>query len=453
MDLRPMTYRVGAGPSSSDDGPPPHDVPSGSRTQFFTQGEYWKTSRRTMNTKLMKPHAVSDYFPDINSTTSEFIERVRLLKSQHRDGLSVSELPYEINKFTMEAVGKMLLGVRIGTLEKQVSPKIQQFIEAIGRMFLTGHQLMAFAKVHQLLRTRAWREHVESWDTIYSLSDELIAPQIDAATRRLEENPPAPGDKLDLISHMVAAQTFTREEIIDNVTETFMGGVDTVANGVSFLFYLLSKNESAQSKLRAEVDNVLGTRECTMNDLQAMPYVKAVVKETMRLFPPIPINARVTQEDVVISNYRIPKGTIIMLNNYTMSRDERIFSDPDTFNPDRWLRAESATWHPFSAIPFGYGVRSCVGRRVSENLMYISAIQMVQNFFLKKDPSFDITPLVRTQFAPGPELPVHFVERGLSSPCTYPMASEQLGALTASAVPLGFREELRAVCDDEEGNN
>ena len=51
-----------------------------------------------------------------------------------------------------------------------------------------------------------------------------------------------------------------------------------------------------------------------------------------------------------------------MLNNYTMSRDERIFWEPDSFIPDRWLRAEVASWHPFSAIPFGYGVRSCVGK-------------------------------------------------------------------------------------------
>lgn len=376
-----------------------------------SQGEYWRRSRRTMNPKLMKPHAAEEYFQDMNDTTAEFIEHVRLLKSQNRDGLSVSELPYELNKYTMEAVGKVLLGVRIGTLEARVSPKIQELIEAIGRMFLTGHQLMAFAKVHQLLRTKAWRDHVQAWDTIYTLSNEMMAGQIDAAARRLQENPPAPGDNLDLISHMVAADTLTREEIIDNLTETFMGGIDTVANGVSFLLYLLSKNESAQARLRAEVDSVLGQRSCTMNDLKSMPYVKAVVKETMRLFPPIPINARVTQEDVVIANYRIPKGTIIMLNNYTMSRDERIFSDPDSFLPDRWLRAEVATWHPFSAIPFGYGVRGCLGRRVSENLMYITAIQMVQNFTLRKDPSFDITPLVRTQFTPGPELPVQFIER------------------------------------------
>ena len=86
-----------------------------------------------------------------------------------------------------------------------------------------------------------------------------------------------------------------------------------VANGVSFMLYLLSTNQSAQMKLREEVDTVLGQRSCTMEDLPAMPYVKAVVKETLRLFPPIPLNARVTQEEVVLSNYRIPKGVSLVL--------------------------------------------------------------------------------------------------------------------------------------------
>lgn len=87
-----------------------------------------------------------------------------------------------------------------------------------------------------------------------------------------------------------------------------------MANGVSFMLYLLSANQSAQSRLREEVDTVLGQRSCTMDNLQAMPYVKAVVKETLRLFPPIPLNARVTQEEVVLSNYRIPKGVSFLLH-------------------------------------------------------------------------------------------------------------------------------------------
>jgi cytochrome P450 len=74
------------------------------------------------------------------------------------------------------------------------------------------------------------------------------------------------------------------------------------------MVYLLAINQSAQSKLRAEVDSVLGQRSCTQENLQGMPYVKAVVKETLRLYPPIPLNARVTQEEQVIGNYRIPKG-------------------------------------------------------------------------------------------------------------------------------------------------
>lgn len=74
----------------------------------------------------------------------------------------------------VSVVGRVLLNVRIGTLEQQVSPKIQEFIAAIARMFLTGHQLMAFARVHQLLRTRTWRDHVQAWDTIYALSKDTL---------------------------------------------------------------------------------------------------------------------------------------------------------------------------------------------------------------------------------------------------------------------------------------
>ncbi|PVD20886.1 hypothetical protein C0Q70_19049 [Pomacea canaliculata] len=375
------------------------------------QGEYWKTSRRSLSSKLMKPNSVVEYLADVNAVTAEFIDRLRLLKAQRQDGASVGELTFEINKYTMEVVGRVLLNVRIGTLEQQVSPKIQEFIAAIARMFLTGHQLMAFARVHQLLRTRTWRDHVQAWDTIYSLSCELMDEQIERAFKRLQDNNVQEGEAHDVITYLASTGSLTKDEIVNNLTETFMGGVDTVANGVSFILYLLSQNHPAQTKLRNEVDTVLGTRSCTMDDLQALPYVKAVVKETMRLFPPIPINARVTQEDTVISNYHIPKDTILMLNNYTMSRDPRIFTDPDTFNPDRWLRDEVSTWHPFSAIPFGYGPRSCVGRRVAECIMHLATIQMVQNFILEKDPSYDITPLVRTQLTPGPQLPVLFLER------------------------------------------
>ena len=84
-----------------------------------------------------------------------------------------------------------------------------------------------------------------------------------------------------------------------------------VANGIGFMIYLLATNQSAQDKLRDEVDSVLGQQQCTTDSLQALPFVKAIVKETLRLYPTIPINARVTQDDMVIGNYHVPSGVSV----------------------------------------------------------------------------------------------------------------------------------------------
>ncbi len=84
------------------------------------------------------------------------------------------------------------------------------------------------------------------------------------------------------------------------------------ANSLSFLVYSLAKNTDVQSKLREEVDRVVEGRTPNFEDLQKMPYMKAVIKETLRLYPPIPINARVAQDDIVVDNYLIPKGVSVI---------------------------------------------------------------------------------------------------------------------------------------------
>ncbi|GFR86455.1 sterol 26-hydroxylase, mitochondrial [Elysia marginata] len=132
------------------------------------------------------------------------------------------------------------------------------------------------------------------------------------------------------------------------------------------------------------------------------------------------MNARSTTEDCTLGGYQVPKDTILMLNLYVMSRDEKVFPNPDEFHPERWLREgrdeNEPLPHPFSLLPFGSGVRSCVGRRVAEIQMYLATIQVLQRYSLKKSDVFDIKPFVRTQLTPGPELPVMFLERARPSP-------------------------------------
>ncbi|CAG5128994.1 unnamed protein product [Candidula unifasciata] len=368
------------------------------------QNEYWKKSRSTLAVRL-RPKAVCDYVPGMNQVCEDFVERIAYLKDDTGGTHLVPHLLNELNKFFMETIVFVMLNKRLGCLDKNVSGQVNGFIQAIATMFLTGHQLMVFARFHQMLRTRPWRDHVKSWDQIYEFAAQHVNQRIDEVSTELETGgPPLEGEHVDFLKYVVGTRQLTREEIVDNVIEVFMGGIDTTANATAFLFYLLSKHESVQTRLVAEIDSLLGKRQADSSDLQQLPLLKACVKETLRLFPPIPINARTTTEDVAIGGYHIPKNTILMMNLYVVSRDETVFPEPDEFRPDRWLRGEETSAHPFSLIPFGFGTRSCVGE--------FGAVSLVlQHFRLQKSDLFDIKPSVRTQLTPGPELPVMFVQR------------------------------------------
>ncbi|BFZ13466.1 hypothetical protein BsWGS_16504 [Bradybaena similaris] len=377
-----------------------------------SENEYWRRSRSAFATKL-RPKAVCDYVEGINQVCADLVDRISYLKDEKGGTHLVPRLLNELNKFTMETILYVMLNKRVGCLDREVSDRVNTFIQSIATMFLTGHQLMVYAKIHKILRTRPWRNHVQSWDKIYDFATEHINQRIDEVAKELETGvPPMEGEHVDFMKYVVGTHQLSRNEIVDNIIEVFMGGIDTTANSLAFLFYLLSKHEAVQTRLVEEIDNVLGKRQATSSDLQKMPFLKACVKETLRLFPPIPMNARTTTEDISVGGYHIPKNTIIMLNLYVMSRDEEIFSQPDEFRPERWLKGDQeANVHPFSLIPFGFGTRSCVGRRIAETQIYLAAIQVLQRYWLKKSDKFDIKPSVRTQMTPGPELPVMFVER------------------------------------------
>ncbi|XP_072048810.1 sterol 26-hydroxylase, mitochondrial-like [Amphiura filiformis] len=112
-----------------------------------------------------------------------------------------------------------------------------------------------------------------------------------------------------------------------------------------------------------------------------MKYLKAAVKETQRLYPSAVVNSRILDEDIEIKGYNVPKGTYIMMNSYTASRDPKIFDNPDEFQPERWLQNEKK-YHPFASLPFGHGTRMCVGRRLAQQEMYLLLSELIRNFRL-----------------------------------------------------------------------
>ena len=155
------------------------------------------------------------------------------------------------------------------------------------------------------------------------------------------------------------------EQVRDEVLTIFLAGYETVANGLTWTWYLLSQNPEIEAKLHAELDAVLGTgnekRLPTLADYPNLRYTEQVFAESMRLYPPAWAMGRMSAKPVELGPYRIPPGAHFFFSQYIMGRDPQYFPDPLRFDPDRFTPEAKAARPKFTYFPFGAGNRQCIG--------------------------------------------------------------------------------------------
>lgn len=164
----------------------------------------------------------------------------------------------------------------------------------------------------------------------------------------------------------------------------------------------LAKNPEKQEKLRQEVLQILPQKnsEFNENSLKKLPYLRACIKEALRVYPLTVGNSRVLANDVVLSGYQVPKGTQVTMISIALLQDDTHYPRAKEYLPERWLRPVTKdveeTSHtgsdcqhalkassPFIYLPFGFGPRSCVGRRIVEMELELGIARMVRNFHIE----------------------------------------------------------------------
>ena len=186
---------------------------------------------------------------------------------------------------------------------------------------------------------------------------------------------------------------------------------------MQWVLYMMAKNPDKQDILRQEVLSVLGdTTLATPRTLAQMPYLKAWVRETLRLYPFVAIPREPT-EDIVLSGYLIPGGTAqVNFLVFGMGRDEEVFENAEAFKPERWLRKKDGiptdTDEAFSSIPFGFGTRMCVGRRIAELELHLLLARIVQQFEISYPPDAEnVEYFSRGVTVPDRPVRVKFIDR------------------------------------------
>jgi cytochrome P450 len=193
------------------------------------------------------------------------------------------------------------------------------------------------------------------------------------AIRRLDEvvydiiRERRPGeDRGDLLSLLMLARDergagMAERQIRDEVMTLLLAGHETTALALTWALVLLERNPDARGRLETELATVLGDAAASPDEIPALPYVQAVINETLRLYPPAYITGREAIRDTVIGTVRIPKRHIVLISMYATHRDPRFFPEPEAFRPERWLDGLEKRLPRGAFIPFGMGSRKCIG--------------------------------------------------------------------------------------------
>ena len=290
-------------------------------------------------------------------------------------------------------VSKIFFNVSIEELEvKEIDRYVTTIIEHFNRARIPFARIIEKIPLPDNIQFYQAKKHLD--EIIYRIIDSHLNNDSNNNTDNRQQN----GSHLykDLISLLLQDQANdyfstsknnegvniarnNRQQLRDNVMTIFLAGHETVANALTWTFYLLSQNPKEEKMLHNEVDSVFHDEDnvaTIAKDISKLEYTQRVFAESMRLYPPAWAIGRQAIEDCKIDGYVIPAGSSILMSQYLMHHDFRYFPQPERFDPERWSPQEKAKRPRFSYFPFGGGVRSCIGETFAwmEGILVIATI-------------------------------------------------------------------------------
>ncbi|XP_030068698.1 1,25-dihydroxyvitamin D(3) 24-hydroxylase, mitochondrial isoform X2 [Microcaecilia unicolor] len=367
---------------------------------LILEGKEWQRVRSAFQKKLMKPTEVEKLDKKINEVLVDFMLRMDSLCDQNGQ---IPDLSCELNKWSFESICLLLYEKRFGLLQQTVGEDALKFIKAIKTMMSTfGMMMVTPVELHKSLNTKIWKDHTQAWDNIF----ETAKCHID---RRLMKHPDEATE--DFLCNIYADSQLSKKEIYAAITEIQIGAVETTANSLLWVIFHISRNPPVQKKLLEEIQRVLAPDQMPSAEaLKRMPYIKACLKESMRITPSVPFTTRTLDKETVLGEYLLPKGTVLTINSHAVGLNEEYFDDWSQFRPERWLE-EKGNINPFAHIPFGIGKRMCIGRRLAELKLQLALCWLLRKYKIIATDSDPVETIHSGTLIPNREIPVAFLRR------------------------------------------
>ncbi|CAL1679137.1 unnamed protein product [Lasius platythorax] len=351
-----------------------------------SQGKVWHDFRSKVNPHMMQPRAIKAHVTQIGDISNEFVEKMRALRDP-----TTLELPNnfrnELYKWALESICSIALDCRLGCLKSNLAAdsEPQIMINCVHDIFDLAYRLDLLPSLWKIYNTRNLKKFFRVLDTLNGIASK----HIEQAKAKLHETT---SDDTNLHDRSILEKLLRLDKQTARVMALDMltAGVDTTGNVAGATLYYIANNPEKQEKLREEVMFLLPdkTSPITHKVLNQTRYTKACLKESLRLFPIFIGNLRTMQTDVCIGGYRIPAGFDVLACHSLITRDPTQFPRPQEYIPERWLRGNTEfpsakEAHPFAYMPFGFGPRSCIGRRFAEMELETLLLTVIRNFLIE----------------------------------------------------------------------
>ena len=372
--------------------------------------ETWHSVRSLMTPKLSRPKEISSLFPIINTVADDFVERLHFIT---QSDVQMNNIDRELNVCVVEAFASMLFSRRLGLYNHPPDPTAVAFVNASLNMIRNIGKLFLSAPLHKYIKTPAYYRLKKSLARIHDIGMNIIDDVL--ATKKERKNKDS--DNKQSVFEYLVANGRDSPKAMAAITGLVAAGIDTTSATALWLLYLLAQHQDTQEKLYQELLSAIGPGgEVTASNVPS--FLKAAMKESQRMYPVAGyIVARVFDKDLDVLGYHIPSGVNIIMHEHLGSLDERYHgSDAKEFVPERWLRDETGRMkevkNSFTSLPFGYGVRSCLGRRMAEAMMYTLVSKIVLSYRLESGTESRVNPGLRAALMkPNRPVSLKFIPR------------------------------------------
>nr|Q64658.1 RecName: Full=Cytochrome P450 11B2, mitochondrial; AltName: Full=Aldosterone synthase; Short=ALDOS; AltName: Full=Aldosterone-synthesizing enzyme; AltName: Full=CYPXIB2; AltName: Full=Corticosterone 18-monooxygenase, CYP11B2; AltName: Full=Cytochrome P-450Aldo; AltName: Full=Cytochrome P-450C18; AltName: Full=Steroid 11-beta-hydroxylase, CYP11B2; AltName: Full=Steroid 18-hydroxylase; Flags: Precursor [Mesocricetus auratus]pir/I56601/ cytochrome P450 aldosterone synthase - hamster [Cricetinae ge len=364
-----------------------------SRGVFLLNGPEWRFNRLRLNPHVLSPKAVQKFVPMVDMVARDFLESLKKKVFQNARGSLTMDVQQSLFNYSIEASNFVLFGERLGLLGHDLSPASLTFIHALHSVFKTTPQLMFLPRsLTRWTSTRVWKEHFEAWD--------VISEYVNRCIRKVHQELRlgSPHTYSGIVAELMSQGALPLDAIRANSIELTAGSVDTTTFPLVMALFELARNPDVQQAVRQESlaaeASVAANPQRAMSDL---PLLRAVLKETLRLYPVGGFLERILSSDLVLQNYHVPAGTLVLLYLYSMGRNPAVFPRPEHYLPQRWLERNGSFQH----LTFGFGVRQCLGKRLAQVEMLLLLHHVLKSFRVETQEREDVRMVYRFVLAPS----------------------------------------------------